>query len=341
MLKITESWGSVRKIRFKYELYEYLKYAALFNGKKFDLEDIVKIIKKSRIKQEQLRLSILQTGHNLKILYNIENTSYFSLAKDMVSFLKGIKLVDINETVHTPQNIIKIYNKHKNNYEELDKYLLQIILKSKYKAYLYFLINLQENKYKFLIPKNYSKRTKKSGLSNYLKEHGFFTDIASFYTIRDLLYQFNLINWYIDKDGNETIYMTSKVDVKNTSNIKYKNSLDVNNYKLLYNKKIDIHIFSNILINNYLKITKDKFSVVIELIPLRDLVTIQLEISDITFNEYINNLKNIDSNVSIELSQGIIISKPHTGLLIKILNSPKIGDEIYATYLRISRRFRH
>jgi hypothetical protein len=334
-------WGSVRKVRFKSQLCTLVKYAVENNNRKFMKEDIRRLIEEDRAKRESLRLLIIQTGSRraLSTIGNQMATAYLKGVEETVAFAKGIGLFEIKKDILIcPPHIEQLYSQTKNEMGALENGILELLLKSRYGAYLSFLIHLRRLGGVFSVPTTFRKRTRVSGLSAYLYEKGFLTDVASFSAMRDLFYDFGLLNWRIDPPTlSEQIYLTSNVAEQSIpATTQYSWRVDIDRHTILYDRTIVLAEFRNILSENYLDLSGGIWGIVVSLLELRDRVVTELRISDNQFNRLIVDLwKTKSDRINVELSQGTIAYQKSAGMLIKALNVPPIGENTYATYVRI------
>lgn len=338
---LEKRWGSVRKVRFKSQLMDLINYAVENDGRIFSKNDIQSIIEKDRANREAIRLKITQTGWRRALQHFGAQISYKSLVKDTIAFAKGVGIFIVKKgKIFCTSRIKELYSRQKISQKEYEKGIIALLLNSKYKAYSLFLKHLQKINGHFHIPLNFKSRSKSSGLPAFLKNNGFLTDVASFYTIRDLFYDFGLINWRINsKGGFEHIFLTCQIvssDLAITTN--YEDKVKLNDGSvLIYNKKLCNLEFEKVVSRNYLSLSKQRWGVIVDLLELRERVTEEICISDDQFNKLIVKMIN-GKNVKAELSQGTISFKPSSGLLIKALNCPVIGEGIYATYIRLYKK---
>lgn len=337
------AWGSVRKVRFKPQIQMLIKYAVEMESHRFSKEDIRRIIEEDRIRRESIRLQVTQTGWRraLRQIGDRAGVAYKRSAEDTIAFAKGIGVFEIqDDLVVCPPRIKELYDCLKMEPEKCESELLALVLGSKYKAYVSFVINLQKLGGHFYIPPEFRRRTRISGFSKYLHENGFFTDIASFYTIRDFLYDFGLINWRIyPENAREHIFLTSQlVTTGTTTETQYARTVNLGEHSVLYERWVTENEFEDSISKHYLSLSEDRWGVIVELLELRDKVSEELCISDYQFNKLVLDMwKRKRAYLSVELSQGTVSLRVARGLLIKALNAPLIGDEIYATYIRLSR----
>lgn len=337
-------WGSVRKVRFKSELCMLVKYAVENNNRRFVKEELRRLIEEDRARRESLRLLIIQSGSR-KALHTIGDqlgTAYIKSVEETVAFAKGIGLFEIEKgMLICPPYIKHLYSQTKNEISALENGILELLLKSKYGAYSSFLIHLQRLDGVFSVPAAFRKRTRMSGLSEYLHEKGFLTDVASFSAMRDLFYDFGLMNWRIDQTtSTEQIYLTCYIVEQGIpATAQYSQRVDVDGHAILYDRTVVLTDFRDVLSKSYLKLSGGIWGTIVNLLELRDQVVTELRISDYQFNRLIVDLwKTKTERINVELSQGTVSYQKSSGMLIKGLNVPAIGENTYATYVRIYER---
>ena len=341
---ISEKWGSVRKIRFKTQVKSLIDYACSHDGSNLDYSDIKKIIEEDRAQRETVRLQITQSGPRraLEQLGNESSKVYSPLIQDNIAFGKGIGIFSIkNQRIVCSEEARKIRELLQKQPTELEKLLLPIVLDSKYRAYLYFLANLDRLGGELRIPFAYRKRTVSSGIKTFLIAKGFATDVASFFTVRDLLYDFGLINWRVTPEESvEEIYLTSKMVENGTkSNDAYLEEVQLKKCSLLINKSITDETFVDALEKCYLSKSGGNYGSIVDLLELRDMVCPVLGISDNQFNIRLLEIYHKQVALEVELSQGRVSPRRFSGLLIKAVNTIKIEERVYATYIRLRRRY--
>jgi len=338
---VKNRWGSVRKVRFESQLMWLIKYAVENDGNIFSENDIQSIIEKDRANREAIRLKITQTGWRRALRHFGAQISYKSLVKDTIAFAKGVGIFTISKgRVSCPLRIKELYSHQKFSQKEYESGIISLLLNSKYRAYSLFLRRLQDTNGHFYIPLAFKNRSRISGLPEFLKSNGFLTDVASFYTIRDLLYDLGLINWRISSENCcEHIFLTCQiVPSVSVASDNYEDRINLDDgLTLLYNKKLNTLEFEEVLSRNYLSLSRQQWGVIVDLLELREKVTEEICISDKQFNKIILQTM-VGKTITAELSQGTISFKPSSGLLIKALNCPVIGDGIYATYIRVYKK---
>jgi len=339
-----KEWGSVRKTRFRSQIASLVYYALRNDGLPLVKQDIKNIIVEDRAKRETVRMRITQTGRRRALeQYGDElGKAYSALVNDTIAFARGLGIFS------TLNGCVKCLNgaKEFSNYvdiqpKEFENRLLRLVLNSKYKAYLCFLANLQRQGGQLHIPPKYRERNATSGIREFLHTNHFATDVPSFFAIRDLLYDFGVINWRIlPRDSTQEIYLTSELAEKGSKpRVSYAEEVELDECSLFFSRVITSNVFAASLEKQYLSLSQNDFAVIVDLLELRDLVCQELKLSDNQFNKMLLTIsRDTQSNLEVELSQGRIPLRKFSGLLIKAVNVIEIDDETFATYVRLRRK---
>ncbi|MCK4477387.1 hypothetical protein KAU88_02525 [Candidatus Bathyarchaeota archaeon] len=331
----------MRKVRSKSQIVKLVQYSVTHSGKIFSSQNIRTLIEKDRVKRESMRLLITQMGPRraLRQLGDTKRRSYASMARDTVAFAKGVGIFKVvNGKIQCPERIRNINSLIESDYPSAIDSLIELILASRYKAYFLFISHLQEIGGHFHIPRRFKGRTGISGIKDYLMENEFQTDVASFYTIRDLLYDFSLLNWRMQKDREHLCLTCEFVPEKAESSGNYCRNLKLRNGSILYERKISTNSFEDSLVRAYKLLTRNSWGNVVNILELRDIVAEELGISDTQFNNELLALAKGSPEVIVELSRGTLFLGRSSGVLIKGLNLPQINAEMYVTYVRLLKR---
>lgn len=339
-LESLKKWGSVRKIRFKNQIFAFFQYASNKDGRPYSLDDICNLIAEARMEREKVRMKITQeVTKAIDRIQSGKGNLYRALASDNVSFARKVGIFDIvNGKVRCNERAKNIASVIKTDPEKAQDEILKLLLNSVYVAYIGFIEELQRRGGSFIIPGGYCSRTRASNLSEYLKTSGFKTDVASFYTIRDLLYDFEIINWTINQqDGSEHIFLTSYL-TDSAMEKNFKRIVSLNSLLLLYSRNVNLDQFEECVMKEYLSCTRGSWGRIVNLIDFRDRVSEKLRISDQDFNKLILAFSRSESGIIISFSQGVIPSSGKRGYLIKATNLPVLDHERRATYLRVHKK---
>jgi len=330
-----KSWGSVRKVRYLTDLHNSVRYALENAEKEFSKDSFREYILIGR----QRRLELIRK-HDQDVFYTPMGRAILATKRlwvtlpDTLVFLKNIGVFRIEKgRVHLLPLARKLGQVSNQNAANL--ILIEAILKSKYSAYWcsLWLLNTRGS---IKIPRAFAHRRK--SLRSLLWEQGVRTDVASFYTIRDLFYELEAVNWYIDSDGNEYLYPTIAIVEDEDSDHEWQYSFSLGSFKILYQRKISMDSFVDALVSSYMRFTRSRFDVEADLLSVRDDLCKDLRISDHQFSELLREAqKYIKERIAIRLSFGSIRIRKRNYAL-KITTLPQVSSDRLALYIRLSRR---
>ena len=259
-------WGSVRKVRSMAQMIALIDAASKVEKGASLYEALRNSLIEQHVVHEKARLRGAQASY--RSLGSIRG-GLQSLARDNMSFLRKTNLVKgTDDRAVLPRHSRELLRlRQKGELGEVKKRLLRLILTSQYHAYLGFLSNLQRLAGKVTLPGGGKERY--SPLRKVLRDFGFETDVASFYTIRDLFYDLGLINYSIEKrTKSETIFLTSRIGRVAKSKT-YMNSVKLDGGYLQYDEKPIAASFCRALIDGY-KTLSEMWGRWVRLLDLRD-----------------------------------------------------------------------
>lgn len=335
-MKGSSEWGSVRKIRSLAQIMALLE--AIDTAGEADQEET---IRKSLVEQhiilERARLRGAQSSfRSLEII----RRSLHALAEDNLSFLarSGFVRMEKEYVALLPESrrLLRLWNK--GSREQIRKEVLERILVSPYRTYMEFLLNLQRIGAVFELPTGGDKRTKTSGLRHVLQSAGFKTDIASFYTTRDLFYDFRLVNHVTnEKKRLETLFLTCKITRR--AGRGFKKRVRAHGYHIYYDPMLAPSKFCNELVEGY-KTMSRVWSKWVSLIQLRDAVTIRLGISDDCFDANLTRalIRGGCNSFKVDGSAGYRLRKRTYGAIVKSMKMPLTSGGRPIQYVTITRK---
>lgn len=331
MSNCSKKWGSVRKVRYLVDIRNSVKFALENKGRVFSQDAFRKYILLGR----QQRLEFIHK-HYARVRYtpmgraSLATKQLRATLLDTLTFLKNVGIFRIEQSKVFPLPLtFKL--EHVSDPNELNLLLIEAILKSKYLAYWCFLWLLNSRK-SVEIPKNFARRSRR--LRSYLWDQGFHTDVASFYTLRDLFYELEVINWYIGPKGDEHVYPTIDISERGLYDDRWQYSVRIDSSTLFYGRRIPIELFIDALIRSYLKLTRRRYDVEVDLMSLRDDLCSILMISDQHFKRLLRQAQKHSQRVVIRLSYGSVYErKRNYGL--KITTLPRVSSDRLALYIRL------
>jgi hypothetical protein len=140
-----------------------------------------------------------------------DTTKFSRLLDDRKSFARRLGIWKISNDRISLTNYGEMVKKLLERSPDMtNSILLDLLLKSPYVAYRSFLERLAVLGGRFRIDGIYKSRKKERGdFKGFLNSAGFLTDGASFHTIKDLFYDFGLLNWRKDNlSDEERIFLT-------------------------------------------------------------------------------------------------------------------------------------
>ena len=245
----SDNWSGVRPVRFSEEIFAVL--TKVVEQKKISIISIKEILEDCREKREKRRLRGIRSKQSTKDSSR-KKEKFLTKAEQFVRVLRRIELIkttgDVIEPCGDSEKIVDFLKDGKNL--EAKTCFLEVLLNSKFESYVLFLKRLTKSP--IFIPKQFSKRDKTS--SEYLSKIGVFLDSWSFYIIRDLFYDFGLLNYIVDKEG-EKIFAVCEFDGKKQYTQKIKTPLGI----LHYWRKITLQQFMDQISKVYLSLTENNW----------------------------------------------------------------------------------
>ncbi len=318
-MKGTE-WRSVRKIRRVGEIIELMKMVQ--PGEKITLTKLRENLIRSRMRTSQTYLGL--TRRRLKHFATFERAdSFLRLAEDRIAFAKKIGIWTGDSTSLT------LSSKGINLRDTLEKanmkpQLLQLLLESPYMAYKGFLDRLARLGGIFQIPERYSLRSTKE-FRMYLMKNGFLTDGASFHVVKDLFYDFELLNWRAFPDRTEKIFLTrsiyayEKIDCVKDALRRMR--------ELVPRQAPSTSEVASALVDSYLRMgfPPSEFH---DIIQLRDQACDTLLISDQEFARHLRLIAtNPETTERIRVGVGPLVEKLPVGYGLKLVTLPRLLED--------------
>lgn len=327
MVDCNEKWGSVRKVRYVDDIESAVQYALQHSNREFSKEAFAS----SLIQRRGERHNLIQKHYTREISRTkkaMYETHFSITLPDTLTFLKEIQVFAVKSGLVMP---LQLTEEIKNVFDDNQKraLILRYVLNSKYKTYRCFLHHLAELE-EFRIPGRFSKRDKRA--TCFVNENGFRTDIASFYTTRDLLYELDVVNWRMEND-DLLIFFSGLNGTKNKhSQREFGATYDS---ILSYRKNFDDQLFLDELVDAYLNLTGRRFMRNADLIELRDNFCRKHHIGDFYFKELLLRvLAKSHESYRILLSFGTIGAR-RANYGLKLTSLPRLSSNRLALYISI------
>ncbi|MCE9653230.1 MAG: hypothetical protein K8Q89_09315 [Nitrosarchaeum sp.] len=326
---MTENWKGVRPIRYSEDIFDVLDYLVSNNSTK--IENLRILLTKKREEREKRRLTALQIRRTTESKIR-KKEEFLTKTEQLIRVLLNLKLIKKEKLsfISTPpaKSIVELIK----NGKKLDAQskFLEMLFDSTYPAYLLFIKQL--TKTPIIIPKEKNKRNKE--FSDFLKKQNMFLDSWSFFVIRDLFYDFNLLN-YSNKENEQQIFAVCTFDPKK---IKFKQKIKTAS-GFLYNYPIICKTdFIKNLTESYLTLTDRRWGTLVNFLDLRENFTERFTISDNQFNELISeSFSKTILSIKIVPSVGSIRPSERKSNMVKVLNLPMDKSGIPYTLIRMTK----
>lgn len=327
----TGDWASVRKVRYKQDIYSAARYISDASDR-YSAEGLRKAILAGR----GARFGLIEKHYRSSLYSPVapgsEGTKLSITLSDSLAFFKRIGIIARIEgkVVATPF-AKRLAGLSRPSSRQEDMLIARAVMNSGYVAYTCWLRTLNAHG-EATIPASLAGRQER--LRDKLKDQGFFTDVASFFAIRDLFYELELCNWQVGDDGNELIYPTALVSHRIDGDWEHAVPLSPDE-TLLVRRKVRRDQFVQELRKAYLLSTRDRFGVEADILGVRDVVCKRLRISDQHFRDLIiEAVSERPAGFQIRLNYGTV-TKKRRNYGLKILSLPMISANRIATFVRL------
>jgi len=325
-----EDWKSVRPIRFRSQIFGALEYVVMTG--KVNIPTLAKHALELRNQREEKRLQALGVAKAIGPRpKDLHRQPYLTETEQLVRVLRSTGFITVKNGIVSNTDLARqLLDKKRKNELEADVFFMENLLRSRFVTYWLYLKRLFESE-KVIIPKEYSKRDKK--LRNYLQKQGFPLSVWSFYAIRDLFYDFALLNYIID-DEEERIFPLYTLD--KTREYSYTVRIKSPEGYIYYWKRIEIDEFEEALVKAYLEIEGgwDRMGDIIE---LRERVSETLGISERQFNSLLSSEMTHPARIRIYPSIGALSMRKRRSYMTKFVSLPSSTRGYPLTLIRISR----
>src|SRR6266571_2156423 len=290
---------SVRKIRSFSEV-KMLVEAALQRPDGITLEEIRRKLYDMRLNREGERLRATQRyGKNTSARSSPKALE--ALSRDFISFANVVGLFQSSEGRYFPTDLARnLWDTFETKEEKIGRReVIGLLFSPHYPAYYNFVRSLIRNRGEFRLSPIIASRRNPSEFKKYLRALGIMSDPASFLTLKDLYYDFEILNWFRDEsDKTEHIYLTNELD----SFEDLLQSEDFEIYKTLHLRKVDAGRIWQELLTIYSR--SGEIGAYSNLITLRDKVCATLRISDRFFARAFSHVKDLESKDGYEIALG-------------------------------------
>ncbi len=297
------------------------------------LTELLNDLQSLRLRREQEKLRVAKYYDPL-LLSRSERGVLTPLIRDMIAFANVTGLYQRADSRYLPgDSAIELHNAFSSQSDRPVQPVLRFLFSSPYKAYYEFVRAMISNKGELtLLPALYGRQDSEA-LRDYMKAKGFLTDVASFFTLRDLYYDIGILNWFRNtKDRIERIYLTNQI--LNYSSLF--SDLEKRELASLELRGVALDQFWRTILNVYSE--SGVLGNYANLLELRDRVCYQLRLSDQSFSQLLRGIREVasESGYRIAFASTPLLTRLPMGYVVKLENLPKAELDLLATRLRIS-----
>lgn len=322
-------WSSVRPVRSRAQILAAVNL--LSSSGRINAQNLATELAAQRASDEDNRLHALGVS-SLRFGRAIKGQRYLTYTKQMIRLLKYDGLVEVQHDLVIPTDDCLIMGKMlKTDPIKAEEFFLEKTVNSEFKSYSRYLRALYDFN-GLQIPQTYSKRD--ASLSAFIASLGVPLNVVSFYSLRDFYYDFDLLNYFIDDEGERIVplYWLNRLP-----NELYQASFKSPVGWVSYRRKLSDSRFAQALADTYFGMTGGT-SRVVELIRLREKVSEHHKIGERQFNDLFNRAITNSKELSIRPSIGDLTFRTRTGMKTKVLSLPTSERGYPYTLVRISRR---
>jgi len=313
---LKEGWKGVRPVRFREEIFGVID-RIVSSGEGLSIEEFRNHILKLRLEREDRRLRALQRSVSLEN-HRRKRPKLLTKVEQMIRVLwKTGMIVKDDEIIRSTTNSRKLISIKQQDEIGADAFFLECLVNSSFRTYWLFLRQLFKRG-QISIPSSLSKRDAR--LRTYIISEGFPLDLWSFFILRDLFYDFSLLNYIIDESFQNIFALYTIEDEIEFSSYKYKI------------KGPDAHLnfwplktpndFVKELVDVYLSLTDNKWNRMIDLITLRERYSHEYAVPERLFDILIQQVSKQENRYKIVLSVGQIDISRRSTYITKALSLP-------------------
>ena len=262
MYNLVDKWVGVRPVRFREDIYGLVELAVEKKEGVTTEEMRVRAIE-IRTARENRRIKSMQKSVALTNK-NRKKELLLTKVEQIIRVLRKTGLIEKkNKQFLGTQDAETLISIKQKDEIAADAFFIERLLNSDFKTYWLFLKAL--NGKKIEIPA--SKTVRNSDFSDFIRSQGFLLDAWSFYVIRDLFYDFSLVNYVIDSKKQRVFPLYAISDEDLSKSYKYVIQGPDNQ---VYFWPIDDSRFIENLVSIYLEYSNNKWNRMADLIKLRE-----------------------------------------------------------------------
>lgn len=311
-----EGWTGVRPVRFRDEIFGTLNLMVSRN-EGVSIEEIRDYVLRLRLDKEDRREKAVQKSISLETSKRKRPKLLTKVEQMIRIFRKTGMIIKDGETIRSTANSRKLISIRQQDEIAADAYFLESLVNSSFRTYWLFLRQLFKCK-QISIPSSLSKRDKK--LRNHISSVGFPLDVWSFFILRDLFYDFSLLNYIID-DSFHKIFPLYSIEQEKSESPPYAYTIRGPDAYLNFWPKPPKD-FVKEFVDIYLSLTDNKWNRMIDLVVLRERYSYKFVVPERQFDILLQETLKQETRYKIVLSVGHIAYEPGSTYITKALALP-------------------
>ena len=313
---MTERWKGVRPVRFREDVYGLLDLVAR-EGKGITVEELRTCALRMRLEREDRRIKALQKSISLESKKRKKPSLLTKVEQILRVFRKTNMITTEDGLIRPTQNTKKLLALLKQDGISADAFFLECLVNSDFTTYWLYLKQLFKSK-QITIPSSISERDKR--LRDFIYSQSFPLDAWSFFIIRDLFYDFSLLNYTIDQN-DQLIFSLYSIKNENVAlpSFKYRFKGPDGYLHFWPSEPKD---FVKLLVKVYLSLTENRWNRMIDLIVLREKCSCQVGMPERQFDKLLQQAVKQEGSYKIVLSVGMTDIFSRTTYITKALTLP-------------------
>lgn len=318
----SNKWTAVRPVRSRDELYYVVE--SLVRKRAFTPEDVRIQLLGYRKAREKVRLQVTQRYVSLKREKGPKRRrrpELLTKAEQLIRILRATKLVRTTTQGYevTPDSTT-LLNLKRTGESQADAFFLRHLLNSRYQTYWAFLEFLSM-RHELLIPGSSVERNPQ--FRRELEKLGMTIDVWSFFILRDLFYDFSLLNFANNERGQT---MVPLFEISNQESPAFACNIHVGDKVLNFWPHMEQTQFEGFLSQLYWEFSEGHWNRVVELLKIREAFSMKHKIPEREFNELFKENLRRPQKYRVVPSVGFINPESGANYLVKAATLP-VGKE--------------
>jgi hypothetical protein len=326
---LKENWTGVRPVRFREEIYGALGLIASRN-EGLKIEELRNYMLKLRLEREDRRLKALQKSITLENRKRRKPKLLTKVEQMIRVFRKTNMIIKDGEVLRSTENSRKLVSMKQQDEIAADSFFLECLVNSRFTTYWLFLKQLFKCR-QIVIPSSIPERDKK--LREHVNSKGFPLDPWSFFILRDLFYEFSLLNYVID-ETSQVIFPLYTIEKEMFESHVFECRVRGPDAYLYFWPKAPEDFVTG-LVDVYLSLSDNKWNRMIDLIMLRERYSYRFTVPERQFDIMLQQALKQETRYRIVPSVGHVDIGSRSTYITKALSLPYNRFGLPYTMMRI------